>query len=265
MYVTLTQSLFATLPTQTEAPASTMQSVWDLATKGGPVMIPIGICSLVALTLVIERLVSLRRSIIIPKGLVGQLAPLLRADAQNTPEALAVCQRDDSPLAHILAAAIKRLHLPLEMIERHVREAGERQVFALRKRLRLLSVIASIAPLLGLLGTITGMITAFKTVAASAEALGRTELLAKGIYEAMVTTASGLIVAIPTLLCYHWITSRVDHLVAEMDAVTVDFIEAHSRPGGVVQTVKSSPRRVESAAEPIASDDGRMQLAPATA
>lgn len=240
-------------------------SVWDLVLKGGPVMIPIGLCSLVALTLTIERLVSLRRSVISPRELPNTLGQLLRADAHNVPEALAACQRDGSPLAHILAAAIKRLHQPLELIERHVQEAGERQVFALRKRLRLLSVIASVAPLLGLLGTITGMITAFQTVAASAEALGRTELLAKGIYEAMVTTAGGLIVAIPTLLAYHWISSRVDHLVAEMDAVTVDFIETHTGAGTVHNAPKSASRRMEPVVESGAPGDGRLQLAPATA
>jgi biopolymer transport protein ExbB len=135
----------------------------------------------------------------------------------------------------------------------------------LRKRLRLLSVIASVAPLLGLLGTVTGMITAFQTVAASAEALGRTELLATGIYEAMVTTAGGLIVAIPTLLAYHWISSRVDHLVAEMDTVTVDFIETHTIAAGSQSAPKSVSRRSEPVAETGVPGDGRLQLAAATA
>lgn len=248
-----------------DAPPVAPNSVWDLVLKGGPVMIPIGLCSLVALTITVERLISLRRSTISPRELPSTLGQLLRVDAHNIPEALAACQRDGSPLAHILAAAIKRLHQPLELIERHVQEAGEREVFALRKRLRLLSVIASIAPLLGLLGTITGMITAFQTVAASAEALGRTELLATGIYEAMVTTAGGLIVAIPTLLAYHWISSRVDHLVAEMDAVTVDFIETHTVPVMAPTTPRTVSRRAESSVGANAPGDGRLPLAPTTA
>jgi biopolymer transport protein ExbB len=88
-----------------------------------------------------------------------------------------------------------------------------------------LQVIGAIAPLLGLLGTIFGMIQAFQTVATSAEALGKTELLAKGIYEAMVTTAAGLLVAIPSVIGYHWISAKIETLVAEMDRICVDLVE----------------------------------------
>jgi len=101
-------------------------------------------------------------------------------------------------------------------------------VLKLRKYLRVLAVIASIAPLMGLLGTIFGMIQAFQTVAASGSALGRTEMLAMGIYQAMITTAAGLLVAIPVLIAYHWIVAKIERLVMEIDQMTVEFIEAHA-------------------------------------
>ena len=138
------------------------------------------------------------------------------------------CKQQPSTTARVFLAGIKRLGEPVETLERHIAEAGEREATGLRKHLRVLSVIAAIAPLLGLLGTIFGMITAFQTVATSGDALGKTELLAEGIYEAMTTTAAGLIVAIPALLMYHWVSARVDTLVIRIDHMTLDFIEEHA-------------------------------------
>ncbi len=235
-----------------------VQSVWDFVVKGGPVMIPIGLCSLVAMTIIIERLTSLRRHNIIPGDFFAHLKGLLKDGGVNKGEALAYCQSNGSPLANILAAGIKRLSEPLERLEKHIQEAGEREVVKLRKYLRLLSVLGSIAPLLGLLGTITGMITAFQTVAASAEALGRTELLAKGIYEAMITTAAGLMVAIPVVLSYHGLSARIDHLVAEMDQMTVEFMEAYAQPKTVPVEAVPRPSMVAAEQDGIKTGDGRL-------
>lgn len=202
-----------------------VQSVWDFVLKGGPVMIPIGLCSLVALGVFVERLASLRRARVVPRGFLPGLRGLLQDVDEDRDRALDYCQKDGSPLANIFSAGIRKLGRPPAVLEKHVQDAGEREVIKMRKHLRLLSLIASISPLLGLLGTIFGMIAAFQTVAASAEAMGKTELLAKGIYEAMITTAAGLIVAIPTLIAYNWISARIEQLVGEMDQITVDFIE----------------------------------------
>lgn len=240
------------------APASEavkVQSVWDFAVKGGPVMIPIGICSLLALMLVVERLVSLRRSNVIPKAFMPGLTALL-GSPDGRAKAVEYCENSTNPLASLLLAGIKRLGEPLEVIERRIQEAGEREIAKLRKHLRLLSVTASVAPLLGLLGTITGMITAFQTVATSAEALGRTELLAKGIYEAMITTAGGLMVAIPTLVAYHWLSAKVDRLVHEMDEIVMDFVEAHVERKPTLAAVPASAR-LQTLPMSIEQGDGR--------
>lgn len=201
-----------------------VESVWDFVVKGGPMMIPIGICSFIALAVFAERLVSLRRrNVIPPKFLPGLKKKLSNGDGREA--ALKYCQSHPSPIANVFTAGIKRLDSPVEVMEKHIVEAGEREVIKMRRFLRVLQVIAAVTPLMGLLGTIFGMIRAFQTVAESAEALGKTELLAGGIYEAMITTAAGLIVAIPVLIFYHWISSRIDRLVMDIDQMTVDFLE----------------------------------------
>ncbi len=202
-------------------------SIWELVVKGGPMMVPILLCSMIALTIVIERAVSLRRSRVIPPGFLDGLKRALEGD-RGREAGLEHCRADGSPVATVFEAAIRRLHEPLDLLERHIQEAGERVVIRLRRFLRALSVIASIAPLMGLLGTIFGMINAFQTVAGSGEALGRTELLAEGIYEALITTAAGLLVAIPVLIAYHWISAKIDGLVVQIDEMTVAFVEDHA-------------------------------------
>lgn len=207
-----------------------VQSVWDFVIKGGPMMIPIGLCSLVALAVIIERVVSLRRRTVIPPDFVDGLKHILNNGDNDREEVIGYCRKNDSPIARVFAAGIKRLGMSVELVEKYIQEAGQREVLKLRRYLRVLSVIASIAPLMGLLGTIFGMITAFQTVAMSAESLGKAELLAKGIYQAMITTAAGLMVAIPVLIAYHWICAKVDRLVTEMDQMTIDFVEEYALP-----------------------------------
>ncbi len=247
-----------------------VQSIWDFVVKGGPVMVPIGICSLVALAVLIERSVSLRRRKLIPPDFVAGLRALVARRAAPS-EALGFCQSSDSPLARVVSAGLKRMGEPVERLEKQVEEAGQREVLKLRKNLRVLAVVGSVSTLLGLLGTIMGMINAFQTVAASGEALGRTELLAKGIYEALITTAAGLIVAIPVIIAYHWIAARIDGIVAEIDRQTLEFAEAYFRPAsapvrGASEAAAGSPPRAavhpgaasqapEAAAEPSSVPD----------
>jgi len=214
-----------------QAEAVQVQSIWDFVVKGGPMMIPIGLCSLLAMAVIVERLISLRRSKIIPPNFLPDLKPVMDNNGDGYRGALEYCERNASPIAAVFAAGIRSLGASVEIVEKHIEQAGQREILKLRKYLRMLSVIASIAPLLGLLGTIFGMIDAFQTVAASGEALGRTESLAKGIYQAMITTAAGLMVAIPVLVCYHWLSGKIEKLVGDMDQMTVEFVERHALRG----------------------------------
>lgn len=244
-------SLFAGLLAQGDPAAEPVQiqSVWDFVVRGGVLMIPIGLCSLLAIALIVERSVSLRRSRIIPPGFLPELQSRL-ASGGNGKNALEYCRSDSSPLARVFLAGIRRFGEPTERLEKHIEEEGQRVVLSLRKHMRTLSVIASIAPLLGLLGTIFGMIRAFQTVAGAADALGRTEMLARGIYEAMITTAAGLIVAIPVIIAYHWISARIDGLVLEIDRMTVDFLDDYAK-GRLRAASQSTP--VSASTESVAT------------
>ncbi len=255
----LTNSGFALLGQTTSgldaAAAVQVQSIWDFIVKGGPMMIPIGLCSLLALAVIVERLLTLRRSKVIPSDFLSGLQPVMENNGDRYQGALEYCERSGSPIANVFAAGIRSLGASVELVEKHIEQAGEREVFKLRKYLRMLAVIASIAPLLGLLGTIFGMIDAFQTVATSGEALGRTELLAKGIYQAMITTAAGLMVAIPVLIGYHWLSGKIDRLLGEMDQMTVEFVENHALTRTAVETIdqRDSTRKP---AIPVTMDRG---------
>ncbi|UCD76021.1 MAG: MotA/TolQ/ExbB proton channel family protein [Phycisphaerales bacterium] len=214
------------------ASATEVQSVWDFVLKGGVMMIPIGLCSLVALAVFVERLISLRRKKVVPPGFLPGLMKELNGDQSNPKKALDYCRKNGSPVASVFAAGLKHLNGSIEFVERQISETGRREAVKLRKHLRVLSVIAAIAPLMGLLGTILGMITAFQTVATSADALGRTELLAEGIYQAMITTAAGLAVAIPSLIFYHWLSAKVQKLIMDIDQMTVEFVEEIANGAG---------------------------------
>ncbi len=227
LFTPLCTMLAQAAPTEV-SPSVQVHDVLDFVKKGGIMMIPIGLCSLVALSIIVERSISLRRGKIIPDSFLPGLRGLLKQRPRDTKRAVAYCRERPSPIANIFAAGIKKLDRSVDAAEKHIQEAGEREVLSLRRFLRGLAVIASIAPLLGLLGTILGMIRAFQTVALSADALGKTELLAEGIYEAMITTAAGLVVAIPVLVCYHWLSARIDRLVMDIDRMTVDFLDEYA-------------------------------------
>jgi len=206
------------VPPPEAAPSSAMiTSVWDLAVKGGPLMIPIGLASVVAVTIAADRLFALRRNLVAPKSLEDELVQSLSAGAPGVAGAIAQCEKRGTPLGRLAAVGLRGTGSHSERAHR-VHEASTGELARLRRHLRTLAVIASIAPMLGLLGTIFGMIDAFHTVATSADALGKTELLADGIYQAMITTAAGLCVAIPVVLAHQGLMARSQALALTLDA-----------------------------------------------
>jgi biopolymer transport protein ExbB len=191
---------------------------------GGPLMIPIAICSIVLLVFVFERLVMLRRGRVIPKPFVKRFMEQLAAGQLDRESALALCAENRSPVAEVFAGAVKKWGRPSVEVEQSIIDAGERVTNGLRRYLRLFNGISTISPLLGLLGTVTGMIAAFNVIA-KASAMGRPEMLAAGISEALLTTAAGLMVAIPALGVYLYFVGRVERLVIDLDALGQDVVE----------------------------------------
>ncbi|MCC7290565.1 MAG: MotA/TolQ/ExbB proton channel family protein [Phycisphaerales bacterium] len=210
------------LTAQTESPQPVhIGSVLDFFVKGGWIMAPIGVCSLLALTIIIERAITLRRSRVIPASFVDSL----RGIGHDRRRGIEECTRNGSPIANVLRVLLKRRDEPAALLEKHIEEAGQRELFKLRQYMRVLSVLPQASTMLGLLGTVFGMIHAFQAVASSGEALGKPELLAQGIYEAWTATAAGLLVAIPVLIAYHALLSRIDQRLADMDLVASQWLE----------------------------------------
>ena len=208
-------------------PATGKESILELLLKGGVVMIPLGLCSLLAFTLFFERLMMLRRKNVIDEEYLKELHELVRTSNPKLDKAYELSVKSSSPIAKILKIGVDRWRKKrgLEYLEKGLEEAAIREVSFLERSLRGFKIIAGIAPLLGLLGTVYGMINAFQTVALSSEAMGKAAKLANGIYEAMVTTAAGLTIAIPTLLVFYFFARKVDSFTDEIEEICSDFID----------------------------------------
>ena len=196
--------------------------------KGGMVMYPILLCSILALAIIMERLISLRRK----KIIYPELLEVVRRYCQTMEieKAITVCKNNDITMSRILKAGLLRANYGILEIERAIEGAGNHEATLLNANLRGLGVIANLAPLLGLLGTVTGMIKAFGAIAESGT--GNPSVVASGIAEALITTAAGLIVGIPTLAVYYYFKGRVDRLVFEMEEVSLKFLEELTQKKG---------------------------------
>ena len=189
--------------------------------KGGIVMVPIVFCSFLALAVFIERLLTLKREKVIPAPLFDEIKRLILQG--KAAEALERCQTNGSSLARIISVGIKNHGRPREAVKEALEEVGRREVALLDKYTGIMGTIANIAPLLGLLGTVSGMIKAFNVI--SAAGVGDPAVLAGGISEALITTAAGLTVAIPTFVAYKYLLSRADTLVIEMEEYSTELVE----------------------------------------
>ena len=209
-------------PVVKEEPIPT-QNLWDIVRDGGLLMVPIAFCSLVLVATVFERTVSLRRGRVIPGPFVSRFIQQMRENELDRDKALALCLENGSPVADVFAGAVRKWGRPAVEVEQAIIDAGERATNGLRRYLRILNGVATVSPLLGLLGTVVGMIRAFNAIATS-DAMGRPELLASGISQALLTTAGGLTVAIPALICYMFFVSRVDRLIIDIDALGQELV-----------------------------------------
>ncbi len=207
-----------------------MSNLLSVIRQGGILMLPIIACSMVLFVFVMERLLFLRRSRVIPRPFIRGVIEQLEQQQLGRDEAIALCEENGSPIAQLFTAALKKYGRAAVEVEQAVLDAGERVTSQLRKYLRLFNAISNLTPLLGLLGTVLGMIDAFNTIA-SADAMGRPELLASGIGTALITTAAGLVVAIPAYAAYAFFLGRTDKLILEMDAYAQNVVELISAEG----------------------------------
>jgi len=195
--------------------------VFELITAGGWLMLPIILCSVVALAIVGERFWVLKQEKVLPTNLVAQVWQMHKQRELNA-ERIKVL-RDSSPLGRILAAGLINMHHEREVMKEAIEETGRQVVMELERFLNTLGTIASITPLLGLLGTVIGMIKVFTAI--TSLGVGNPTVLAGGISEALITTAAGLSVAIPSLMFYRYFRGKVDSLVLKMEEEALKMVE----------------------------------------
>ncbi len=184
-------------------------------------MLPIVLCSTIALAIVLERLWALRRQRICPGNLVSQIWHWANKDELNASHIAEL--RSGSPLGRVLAAGLVNLHQDRQIMKESIEDTGRHVVVELERYLNTLGTIAAISPLLGLLGTVLGMIKIFTAI--NVAGLGNQAVLAGGIAEALITTVAGLSVAIPSIMFYRYFRGRVDELVVYMEQQALKMVE----------------------------------------
>jgi biopolymer transport protein ExbB len=201
--------------------------MWEIILAGGPVMWPIILCSVVAAAIVLERLWTLQRRRVIPRELTDRIWKLVESQSLNDRHIEALAQ--NSPLGRVLAAGLANRDQGREIMKEAIEDTGRHVVHELERFLGTLGTIAAMSPLLGLLGTVTGMIRAFDAI--SAEGVGDPRVLSGGIGTALITTAAGLIVAIPSLFAYRYLRGAVDLLVVDMEKEAIKLVRAFDQMG----------------------------------
>lgn len=220
------------METGDEEASSTLasSSLLNRIAAGGWLMVPLGLCSLIVFSLTIERLIALRRSRVIPRPFVRRFTECVEDGQLSYEEASEICEEFDCPVAEVFQAAVKRWGRPMLEIEQAVMDAGDRVADGLKRFLRVFHAISNVAPLIGLLGTVLGMIEAFESMSEAAGS-GNPESLATGISTALITTAGGLFVAIPAYLAYMYFSSKSDQYLNEIDRLCQRVIDCISAEG----------------------------------
>lgn len=197
-----------------------MNSWLNMLYEGGWVMVPLGICSILALAIVCERFFALRKTKNIPANLVQSLSYV------NTEKDLetirSTSQRTNSPLGILITEIINLKNEPKDILTEHIYTLGRAQITNLERGLTLLEIIAMISPLLGLLGTVLGMVDIFNVITAGG--LGNAQMLASGIAKALITTVVGLIIGIPSLVAYYLYIRKVEEIGIELQGIVIPFL-----------------------------------------
>jgi biopolymer transport protein ExbB len=218
LQITETGSSSIQLPSESK---KTSMSLFTLIMKGGWVMIPIFILSFLSLYIIIERLLTLNKASKIPEDFMNRIKQfILNGDING---AKMLCAQTDSPIARMIEKGVNRLGRPLKDIESAVENTGKIEVLKLEKNMNVLGIISGIAPMLGFVGTIAGVITIFYNIALEENiSIGG---VAEGLYQKMVTSAAGLIVGIISHIGYHYLNLRIERIVFKMESSAMELID----------------------------------------
>ncbi len=196
--------------------------MWEIVRAGGPLMWPIILCSITAAAIILERLWTLQDKRVLPQELPQRVWQLIETNQVNDKVIAALEQ--NSPLGRLLATGLANRHRPREILMERLEDTGRHVVYELERFLNTLGTIAGISPLLGLLGTVTGIIRAFHAIQEGG--MGDPRALSGGISEALIATAAGLCVAIPALIAYRYLRGRVEGIVMEMEKHAIRMADA---------------------------------------
>lgn len=223
MFLQITTTAAGTIPAQGELTLS----LWDLAIKGGWIMIVLGVISIITIYVFVDRFIAIRNANKKDYKFMDNIREyILDGKIDN---ALALCKAQNSPLSRMIEKGINRIGRPLNDINAAVENVGKLEVANLEKSLAILATAAGAAPMLGFLGTVTGMVRAFYNMANAGSNIDIT-LLSSGIYEAMVTTVGGLIVGIIAYIAYNYLVVRIENLVYQLERSTTEFMDLLNEP-----------------------------------
>jgi biopolymer transport protein ExbB len=208
-------------------PVGESQNLLDLALKGGLIMIPLVISSIIAVYLTVERYITIKKASKLDANFMANIKDLVLNG--NIKGAKALCERTNSPIARILEKGISRIGKPLQNIDVSIQNAGNLEINKLEKGMPTLATISGAAPMIGFLGTVTGMVTAFFNMSQAGNNL-TVSLLAGGIYEALVTTVTGLIIGIFAYIAYNQLTAMIEKIIHQMESSSVEFIDLLQEP-----------------------------------
>ena len=189
--------------------------MWAIFIKGGVIMFPLGLLSILGFAVFIEKLINLRHSKVLQSEIIHTIEQV-RSPA-DVPMAIRTCERHNTPLANIIRAGLEEAASPVADVRQGMEDTGRREVKSLERYLVVLETVAAASPLLGLLGTVFGMIKVFSVI--SIAGVGEAGLLSGGIAEALITTAFGLSIGIPALVAYNFFDSRVENFVVKIEGV----------------------------------------------
>lgn len=210
-----------TVAEQTATEPATM-SLWELACAGGWIMIVLLLLSLVAIYVFVAKYIELRKANRPDESFIARIKDYLQMGRKDS--AIALCKEKNTPEAHMIEKGLKRLGQPASEVLPAIENVGSYEVGRLERGLPLLATIAAGAPMIGFLGTVTGMVQAFFDLANSPGGID-VSLLSSGIYQALVTTVGGLIVGIVTLFLYNYLVGQINRIVNRLEANTLDFMD----------------------------------------
>jgi biopolymer transport protein ExbB len=199
--------------------------MYELFLKGGILMYPIAFCSIIAVGIFLERMWVLRRGRVLPRDFLIEVEDLVMRRKRS--EAISLCKRNNSSIAHVIRVGIENYGKKRDVIKEKIEEIGRREAASLERYINVIGTIAGISPLLGLLGTVSGMIKSFNII--SLQGVADPASLAGGISEALITTAAGLVVAIPTFVIYRYLMNKADSLILEMEENSIRMVDLVKR------------------------------------